>query len=424
MVSVTGKAQRSAMPGFAVAMLGARMNYAVPRILNAAGMLERFYTDYHAGSGWGRALRLWPRGLRPAGVRRLLGRSPEGVPADRITAFNGFGLSYAARLKRGPGTRGLEEIYLWAGRRFCELILERGLESAAGVYAFNTAGFELLDAAHRDGRRTILEQTSTPREIDQQIMAEERLAFPHWETAPHPNAPTDALAGRERAEWSASDVIICGSGWVVEGIRACGGPASRCRVVPYGVEVAGGPPAPFGAVRKGQQLRVLTVGHVGLRKGAQYVLQAARMMGERVQFRMVGEVAVSAGALAELRGSVDVLGHVPRTEIDVHYRWAHVLLLPSLSEGSALVTYEALARGLPVICTSNTGSPVRDGIDGFIVPVRDSEAIAERLERFVRWPELRQEMSANASDGSRALSLSRYAERLLGILTNKAGKIS
>jgi glycosyltransferase involved in cell wall biosynthesis len=59
-----------------------------------------------------------------------------------------------------------------------------------------------------------------------------------------------------------------------------------------------------------------------------------------------------------------------------------VLAFPSLHEGSALVTYEALACGLPVITTPNAGSVVRDGREGLLVPIRDVGALARALQRL------------------------------------------
>ena len=64
-----------------VAQLGARMHYAVPRIFERAGLLERFYTDICANKGWPQLLRLLPRSLRPTRVQRLMNRLPEGIPS-------------------------------------------------------------------------------------------------------------------------------------------------------------------------------------------------------------------------------------------------------------------------------------------------------------------------------------------------------
>ena len=71
------------------------------------------------------------------------------------------------------------------------------------------------------------------------------------------------------------------------------------------------------------------------------------------------------------------------------YAWANVFVLPSICEGSAMVTYEALSWGLPIITTYNTGSIVRDNIDGFIVPIRDSQAIANKLMHLYHNPSMR-----------------------------------
>jgi glycosyltransferase involved in cell wall biosynthesis len=113
---------------------------------------------------------------------------------------------------------------------------------------------------------------------------------------------------------------------------------------------------------------------------------------------------------------MELLGAVPRSEIFNHYTWADVFLLPSICEGSATVIYEALAAGLPVICTANAGSVVRDGIEGFIVSVGNYEAIADKLELLATNPELRSEMSKNARQRAKEFTLDGYQKRLIKII--------
>jgi len=78
------------------------------------------------------------------------------------------------------------------------------------------------------------------------------------------------------------------------------------------------------------------------------------------------------------------------------YQQADIFVFPSLEEGSALVTYEAMACGLPVVTTPNAGSLVRDGVEGFIVPIRDPDALAERMERLRANARLRQALGRAA----------------------------
>ena len=84
-----------------------------------------------------------------------------------------------------------------------------------------------------------------------------------------------------------------------------------------------------------------------------------------------------------------------------HYQWADVFVLPSICEGSATVIYEAIGYGLPVVTTPNAGSVVRDGVEGFVVPIRDVAAIIQSLDRLSSDPQLRLEMSHRAGDRDR-----------------------
>ena len=92
----------------------------------------------------------------------------------------------------------------------------------------------------------------------------------------------------------------------------------------------------------------------------------------------MGLIAGSGRGIAQYRDYFTYRTHVPHIEMPRLFRQADIFVFPSLHEGSALCTYEALACGLPVITTANSGSVVRHGIDGFIVPIRDVEALTEK----------------------------------------------
>ena len=261
------------------------------------------------------------------------------------------------------------------------------------------------------------EQTIASKRIELELLAREHERFPEWETEASKDELADEFIEREEAEWRVADVILCGSEFVRDGIGRCGGPVQKCVVVPYGVD-APTRNSRLGTRKSSGPLRVLTVGVVGLRKGSPYVLEAAKQLKGKAVFRMVGSIGVTPEVEFHLRQYVQLTGAVPRNEIAAHFRWADVFLLPSLCEGSATVTYEAMAFGLPVICTPNTGSVVRDSIDGFIVPIRDSEQIADRLNRLATDPARLVEMGAQAEIRSCGFNLKNYANRMLPALLN------
>lgn len=403
---------------YLVAQLGARMQYAVPRILQDAGQLEHVFTDICGSKGWPRLSRMVPAPLQPESLRRIAGRALRGVPDDRITAFNLFGLRYAYRRRRARSRNDFTRTFLWAGRSFCRRVVSHGLGEARAVYVFNSAGLEVLEAARARGCRTVLEQTIAPRRFETDLLRIEQERFPAWQEPWAASADVAKLCEREEAEWQLADIILCGSDFVRAGIAACGGPVERCVVVPYGVDESA--PIRSHADHEGP-LRVLILGGVGLRKGSPYVLAAAQALRGQAVFRMVGGIECSPSAAASLGEAVELVGSVPHAELRQHFHWADVLLLPSLCEGSATAVYEALAASLPVICTANTGSVVRDGIDGFIVPIRDSQAIVDRLLRLSSDPALRRHMARNAGDRARSFDLAAYRRRLLEALGGREG---
>ena len=110
------------------------------------------------------------------------------------------------------------------------------------------------------------------------------------------------------------------------------------------------------------------------------------------------------------------LGQVPRSQIQEEFCRADLFVLPTLAEGMALVHLEAMACGVPVITTPNCGSVVRDGIDGFIVPIRDAQALADRMQQLLEDRSLRARMGAAARERARDFTWQRYGERLLDAL--------
>jgi glycosyltransferase involved in cell wall biosynthesis len=94
------------------------------------------------------------------------------------------------------------------------------------------------------------------------------------------------------------------------------------------------------------------------------------------------------------------------------YQWADFLVLPTLCEGSANVCFEAMSTGLSVITTPNAGSVVRDGVDGFVVPIRDCDSLSDRMATLIGDSRRREKMGLNAWTRVQEFSRESYGERL------------
>lgn len=399
--------------GWVVARFGAYMYYAVARTLHKAGRLERLYTDLYAPGALGKWVARAPQAIRPSLLGRVAGRHSAEIPADRVRSFPAFATACYMRRSCAHDAESRSFAYLRAGERFGRLVAQSGFGDARAVYAFNTAALEIFEAAKRAGLYTALDQTIAPRAFEEDALAEEQARFHGWEPPRLRGSATLATIERERREWALADMILCPSEFVRQAIAHCGGPVERCVVAPYGADQRY---APSPSKPRVGPLRVLTIGEVGLRKGIGYAAAVAEMLKGVAEFRWIGAVSLVPRARAEVGRRIDLTGIVPNIDICRHYAWADVFFLPTVCEGSATTIYEALLSGLPVVTTPHAGSIVRDGVDGFVTPVRDADAMAAALDRLASDRSLLERMRAATRDSAKMASMENYQARLRSIL--------
>ncbi len=162
------------------------------------------------------------------------------------------------------------------------------------------------------------------------------------------------------------------------------------------------------------KVHILTVARLVEKKGVQYGIRAVAKVLKKyphVEYRIAGDGPLRS-ELQSLINALNIDGHVrllgwkPQEEIVELMRNAHILLAPSVTsksgdqEGIPVVLMEALSQGLPVLSTQHSGIPelVRDGEFGFLVPERDVNALAEKLEYFIEHPEIWPEMGRAGRD--------------------------
>ena len=205
---------------------------------------------------------------------------------------------------------------------------------------------------------------------------------------------------REEAEYSEADCITVPSGFVLDSFVNQGVPSEKMRLLPYGVNLSRFQPVDQPTSGR---FDILFVGGMSLRKGVQYLVQAYQKINSSAKsLTFVGAPSHELIALLTARGlwpsDAIVLGHVPQTELKNLMSRSHVLVLPSIEEGLAMVQAQAMACGCPVVASRNTGGEdlFSDGCEGYIVPIRDVDALAERLQYMADHPEDRAIMAHRA----------------------------
>jgi starch synthase len=231
-----------------------------------------------------------------------------------------------------------------------------------------------------------------------------------WQVAP-PRFSVDRLE-RCVAEYEEAHAITVPSQFARRSFVQHGIPAGRVFVCPYGVDLS-----EFRlGVKTDNVFRVIHVGQINVRKGIGHLLRAVEPLVKkrRCELWLVGEIDAGVrGLLDKYSGVFEYKGVCPRKSLWQLYSQASVLVLASVEEGLALVQAQAMACGVPVIATTNTGAEdlFTDGVEGFIIPIRSPEAIKERIEWMIDNKELRDKMAAAALERVKSLGgWDRYGE--------------
>jgi glycosyltransferase involved in cell wall biosynthesis len=195
-------------------------------------------------------------------------------------------------------------------------------------------------------------------------------------------------------ELDVADYVFVNSQFCYDTFVAEGYPREKLVMIPRGFEATQYQPLP----REDDKFRVVFVGQLCVRKGLKYLLEAwDRLALPDAELVLVGHLHEELEPLMKpYAGRKDIVrfGFVP--DPVKLYNSGTVFVFPSVDEGSAKVTYEAMACGIPVIVTPNAGSLARDGKDGFIVPIREVEPLVEKILYFYNNSDAAEEMGREA----------------------------
>ena len=198
----------------------------------------------------------------------------------------------------------------------------------------------------------------------------------------------------------------------------------KCEVIPFGVDLSKFENFNEGEVQKIREKYgdfVLFVGRLNYYKGLEYLIEA--MKNIEANLVIIGQgpekknLEIKIKNL-KLENKIFFLPFQPENELVNYYRTCSVFVLPSIfkSEAFGLVLIEAMACGKPVISTelgTGTSFSNQDGITGFVVPPKNSQALAQAIKKILENKKMAQELGQNASKRvSEELSLEKMLEKI------------
>jgi glycosyltransferase involved in cell wall biosynthesis len=379
--------------------------------LERVGLLDRFHTAAFWDMDW-----KINRFLPPAILAELGRRAYPEISKSKIHALTP--IREATRLISGRSgfTKLISPIQMGnALDRATARVIRK--KKPLLLYGYEGVALSSFREAKRQGITCVYELPSGYWHYETELLREEAELMPEYAaTIAKLNDPREHVESKDE-ELRLADFIVVPSAHVVRTLGRLSLEKSKVRVVPYGSDQSDAPIRSLKSSRT-RKLRALFVGGLVQRKGIGYVLNAVRQFGNNIELTMIGRQTGECNAIAEAVKNHRWLPSVSHRTVLEEMSTHDVLLLPSLSEGFGLCISEALSRGLPVITTRNSGGEemIRDGEEGFFVPIRSADAIVQKLDILDRDRSLLDEMSSRAVQRAREFSWQRYHNLLTSTL--------
>jgi starch synthase len=328
----------------------------------------------------------------------------EGLPHNKVETFPWFHVPEIALLKLGLNIPALRDPITYANALAFDAWTSRRLRRLPApdvLIALSGSSLKTGREIQARGGRMVCDRGSSHQRYQEKIVSEE---YQRW----HVNRPVTDFRDIRREEkiYELADAITVPSSFAARSFVEMGLPPEKIVVIPYGVRLERftrtTPPPP-------DRFEVLFAGAVGLRKGVPYLLEAfAKLRHPAKRLRIAGPLHPDLkSVLPRLpRDRVELLGPVSQQRLAELMTTSHLMVLPSIEEGLALVQGQALACGCPVLCSTHTGGEdlFTNGVEGFIVPVRDVPALTEKMQQLADDPALQQRMSEAALQRVRTIA--------------------
>ena len=354
------------------AVLGAFHHFDLAHELHELGHLRKIYSTWP----WARLKR-------------------EGIPREFVESFillhtPNYLLSQSRFYPR-PAYLAVERLNLVA----FDAWLARRIPACDAFIALAGVGLKTGKLVQSRGGKYICDRGSTHHRHQTDVLIAE---YARW-GVPNPIVQPAQTALEERI-YAQADAIAVPSSRAVKSFVDLGVPAAKMFQIPYGVRLER-----FSRVARPPEIRerfeAVFVGHVSLRKGIPYLLESfAQVQHPNKRLRVIGAMSPEVASLLSRfpQASVEFLGALAQAELPAILSASHVLILPSVEEGLALVQPQAMACGCPVLATTATGAEdlFTDGVEGFIVEDRDVAALTARMQQLIDEPGLQQRLAEAA----------------------------
>ena len=364
------------MTQYVCAYRGRRDNYQVPLALAEAGLLDQFITDFYTPNRWQQVASYLPKSWQA----KLAFRHHAGLSSNHVQCLWQSTLQEHTRHRLGWSAA---RTYAALDPIFSKRAAARARKKRSNLFLYSPYAWEAFRDHYSHTPYKVLFQFHPHSQFEDRILTDDRQQYPQVEQSYRAEVGRDlppAAKQREQDCWQYADLIICASNFTRDTLLEAGVDPSRCRVLPYGVDL---PPLTHAVASS--TFQALFVGSGIQRKGLHHLLQAWKVatLPKGSQLTLVCRV-IDPGirAMAETTPGVQLIPGVSHATLAELFQRSSLLVMPSLVEGFGQVFLEALSYGCPVLGTTHTCLPNLGGeTDGiFLSQVGNLDHLREQIE--------------------------------------------
>lgn len=265
------------------------------------------------------------------------------------------------------------------------------------VYGFPFGSEPIFNEARKHGIKCLYEQTTGYYKSLKEITNKEKSVNPDWAKSITIYEEPQEILDKLDKELSMADVIIVASSYIKKTLTAYGYSEDKIKIIPYGYPQI----APKEQKEKcsNERLKLLFAGNISQLKGLSYLFKSLEGFEDKVELTLVGSKTNNLSTEIDAAlAKHNYLGPLNHEFLLKEMYKTDILVFPSLCDGYGMVVTEAMSQGTPVIASENSCGPdfIKHGINGWLIPIQDSEAIRKIIIEVLSEPSSLKKISKNA----------------------------
>lgn len=402
-----------------VAHPGKQHSYRLASALKKAGMLHSYVTEiYDKDSSW--MMQLVKKIVNPKNLKRAKAHHNPDLDDSEVTQFcelGGFLELLSIRLD--PSMKLYRKISRVITNRFgiklAKYAIKEDVDMIICYDADSYSCFRYLKQ-HAPHIKRVLDVSIAARPYMKELFLKEIEVTGDTSIKQENLYLWQGTLDRFYSEIRDSDYFLAASDFVIDSLIFCGAEKERIFKVPYGANTSSS--LPINDASESDSLRIQFVGQTNARKGMPMLLDCVSSLpAEKFQMTITGGINKKSAYIAKHLNDTNInfTGFVNHDQLQHLYEEAHIFVLPSIAEGMAMVGIEAMACGLPVICTYSSGLAdlIIEGETGFVIPSSDPVALKEKLEWFAKHKDCIKIMGERARDIAQRYTWEMYEKNVV-----------